>query len=78
MRCKANTSAIGDGPRNFEPRSFDEDSTEPGTFSKLPHHVQWRNVHLLKPHRCQRRLHLARDEVSDWLDAQRSTLTALV
>ncbi|GFS88183.1 hypothetical protein TNCV_3149481 [Trichonephila clavipes] len=27
---------------------------------------------------ANQRLHLARDEVSDWLDAQRSTLTALV
>ncbi|GFX59549.1 hypothetical protein TNCV_2034771 [Trichonephila clavipes] len=28
--------------------------------------------------RTNQRLHLARDEVSDWLDAQHSTLTALV
>ncbi|GFT60880.1 hypothetical protein TNCV_3616051 [Trichonephila clavipes] len=27
---------------------------------------------------ANQRLHLRRDEVSDWLDAQRSTLTALV
>ncbi|GFS84797.1 hypothetical protein TNCV_2956931 [Trichonephila clavipes] len=36
------------------------------------------NSHQGRQPLANQRLHLARDEVSDWLDAQRSTITALV
>ncbi|GFV39355.1 hypothetical protein TNCV_1230571 [Trichonephila clavipes] len=37
--------AIGDGPRNFEPWSSDENGTSVGTSpSKLPHHANGRTL----------------------------------
>ncbi|GFS67322.1 transposase [Trichonephila clavipes] len=39
----SNTRAVGDGPRDFEPPSSDEDDTLSGIYlSKLPHHINAR------------------------------------
>ncbi|GFW07112.1 hypothetical protein TNCV_3693071 [Trichonephila clavipes] len=45
-----NARAIGDDPRNFEPRSSDEDNTLASTsLSKLPHHVNLSKTPLYCP-----------------------------